>query len=643
MNKRIQYMILFFSIFSGITGCKKYLDVVPDNVATIENAFTLRASAEKYLFTCYTYLPRDGSFNTNPGFATADEVWYMYPSKDIGSGDGVRFWNIARGGQNVSSPLGNFWEGINGGRPLFTGIRDCNIFLENIHKVPDMDDFEKKRWSGEATFLKAYYHFLLARNYGPIPLVRKNMPIESETEEMRYFRSPVDSCFDYIMQLLDEADLNEQIPDRINGTEAQELGRITRAIIKAVKAKVMITAASPLFNGNSDYAGFKDSRGVMLFPTYNAAKWEKAAAACKEAIEFCESNGYSLYKFSAAAYPQMVAPIQVQLDLRGAVTDKETTNQEVIWANPNSRAGDIQRWSMPLIKAGTSGSGPKGIIAPPIKMAEMFFTKNGVPISQDITWPYSTRFNLRKSTFADRFYVGVNEETVELHYDREPRFYASLGFDRGIWWGNWNKNFDSTGLAFIRARKGETAARQGISNYSISGYWIKKLVNIATVCADDGAMTTVQYPWPEIRLADLYLMYSEALNEVHGPNEDVFKWINLVRLRAGIPSVQDAWTNYARENAKFNNKEGMREIIQLERAVELAFEGHRYWDLRRWKRAHIELNAPIKGWDIEQKDVAAYYREVVLFNQNFRLREYLWPISVNELLRNKNFVQNPGW
>jgi starch-binding outer membrane protein, SusD/RagB family len=77
--------------------------------------------------------------------------------------------------------------------------------------------------------------------------------------------------------------------------------------------------------------------------------------------------------------------------------------------------------------------------------------------------------------------------------------------------------------------------------------------------------------------------------------------------------------------------------------VELAFEGHRYWDLRRWKRAHIELNAPIKGWDIEQKDVAAYYREVVLFNQNFRLREYLWPISVNELLRNKNFVQNPGW
>ena len=643
MNIRKNIIILVFSLIGGLTGCKKYLDVVPDNVATIENAFSLRASAEKYLFTCFSYLPRDGHFNTNPGFATADEVWYMFPSRDIGTGDGVRFWNIARGGQNVSSPLGNYWEGTNGGRPLFTGIRDCNIFLDNIHKVPDMDDYEKERWKGEVIFLKAYYHFLLTRSYGPIPLIRSNLPIESETEEMRYFRSPVDSCFNYIVELLDQADANDQIPDRINGTEAQELGRITRAIIKSVKAKVLITAASPLFNGNADYAGFKDSRGVSLFPSYSADRWTKAEAACKEAIEFCESNGYMLYTYNSSVYPQMVAPIQVQLDLRGAVTDKETSNQEVIWANPNSRAGDLQRWSMPLIKAGTSGSGPKGIIAPPVKMAEMFYTKNGVPISQDITWPYNNRFNLRKSVFADRFYVGVNEETVELHYDREPRFYASLGFDRAIWWGNWNKNFDSTGLAIIRARKGETAARQGISNYSISGYWIKKLVALATVCADDGAMTTVQYPWPELRLADLYLLYSEALNEVHGPTEETFKWINKVRTRAGIPIVQDAWSQYARENAKYTSKEGLREIIQMERANELAFEGHRNWDLRRWKRSHIELNAPIKGWDIEQKDAAAYYREVVLYNQNFRLREYLWPLSVNELLRNRNFVQNPGW
>lgn len=643
MYKRKEICFLFISLLGVLTGCKKYLDVVPDNVATIENAFTLRTAAEKYLFTCYSYLPRDGHFNGNPGFASADEVWYMFPSKDIGSGDGVRIWNIARGAQNVSAPLANFWEGNSGGRPLFIGIRDCNIFLDNIHKVPDMDDYEKERWKGEVIFLKAYYHFLLTRCYGPIPLIRTNLPIESETEDMRYFRSPVDSCFDYVIELLNQADANQQIPDRVNGTEAQELGRITRTIIKSVKAKVLITAASPLFNGNPDYAGFKDKRGVSLFPTYDANKWVKAETACKEAIEFCEANGHMLYKYNSAVYPQMVAPIQLQLDIRGALSDKETTNQEIIWANPNSPAGDIQRWAMPLIKAGTSGSGPKGILAPPIKMAEMFFTKNGVPISQDITWPYNNRFNLRKAVFADRFHIGVNEETVEMHYDREPRFYASLGFDRGIWWGNWNKNFDSTGLAILRARKGETAARQGISNYSISGYWIKKLVGIATVCADDGAMTTVQYPWPELRLADLYLLYSEVLNEVHGPAEETFKWINLVRQRAGIPIVQDAWNNFARENAKYTSKEGLREIIQLERANELAFEGHRFWDLRRWKRSHIELNAPIKGWDIEQKDAAAYYREVVLFNQNFRLREYLWPISVTELLRNKNFVQNPGW
>ncbi len=630
-------------LVTGMVSCKKYLDVVPDGVATIENAFSLRSSAEKYLFTCYSYMPRNGHFNTNAAFATADEVWYMYPSKDIGSGDGVKFWNIARGGQNVNDPLGNYWEGTNGGRALFTGIRDCNTFLDNIGKVPDMDNFEKEQWKAEVTFLKAYYHFFLIRMYGPVPLGKKNLPIESDKDEVQVYRDPLDSCFNYVVQLLDEASTNPRLPDRVDGTEAVDLGRITRAIVKAFKAKVMVTAASPLYNGNPDYVGMKDKRGVSLFSSYNAQKWVKAVDACKDAIEFCAGMGYELYRYNTAATPMVVRDLKTQYDLRGAVTDKEVTNHEVIWHNSTSRASDIQRYAMANIKAATTGSGPKGIIAPPIKMAELFYTKNGVPINQDITWDYANRFALRKGTIEDKFQIGVNEDAPLLHFKREPRFYASLAFDRGIWYGNWDANYDTASIAFLKARKGESAARQGISNYSITGYWIKKLVNIATTTKNDGSMTTVTYPWPELRLADLYLLYSEALNEVGGPSEETFKWINLVRARAGIPSVEIAWSQYARENAKYTNKEGLRDIIQQERMIELAFEGQRFWDLRRWKRAHIELNAPIKGWDIEQKDPAAYNREVLLFNQTFTLREYLWPISVKELLRNKNLVQNPGW
>jgi hypothetical protein len=634
------FKLYILAIVLMSTGaCKKYLDVVPDNVATIDNAFTLRSSAERYLATCYSYMPRNGHFNDNPAMNTGDELWYMYPSKDIN----VNFWNIARGGQNASAPLGNFWEGTTSGRPLFTGLRDCNIFLDNIHKVPDMDRFEKERWSAEVTFLKAYYHFYLLRMYGPIPLVKKNLLVGSSTEAVKVYREPVDSCFNYIVQLLDEVMENEQLPDRIVGTEATELGRITKSIVLAFKARVLITAASPLFNGNTDYATMNDPKGgkALFNTTYDPQKWVRAAAACKEAIEFCHTNGYSLYHFAGAAY-NLVPQTRLQLDIRGAVTDKDM-NTEVIWHNTLSRATDVQRWSMPLINPGTSGSGPKGIIAPPIKMAELFYTKNGVPITQDITWDYGNRYALRKATNDERFYIKPNEETVQLHFDREPRFYADMGFDRGIWYGNWINNYDTTGLAVVRARKGETAARQGISNYSITGYWVKKLVSIATSCAADGAMTSVQYPWPEMRLSDLYLLYAEALNEVDGPTAEAFNWINQVRARAGLKTVEESWSTYARENTKYTTKAGLRDIIHQERLIELAFEGQRFWDLRRWKEAHIVLNQPIKGWDIEQLDASSYYKEVLLFNQTFRMREYFWPLSINELLINRNLVQNTGW
>lgn len=625
-------------ILGTFPGCQKYLDVVPDNVATIENAFTLRSSAEKYLFTCYSYLPRHGHFDWNPAFNAGDEVWYMFPSKDIN----VNFWNIARGNQNSSNPLGAFWEGINQGEPLFIALRDCNIFLDNIHKVPDMDRYEKEKWKAEATFLKAYFHFYLLRMYGPIPLVRTNLPISSSTEDVKVFREPFDTCVNYIVQLLDEADANEQLPDNVSSA-TDELGRINRAIVKAFKAKVLVTAASPLFNGNVDYAGFKDKRGTALFsPSFQQEKWVRAANACKDAIEFCHAQGYKLYTYTGP-YQIDTEVLPTQLSIRGSATDKEN-NQEVIWPNGVSRSSDMQRWAMPLINAGTSGSGPKGILAPPLKMAELFYTKNGVPIEEDKDWQGVNPFLLRKAVFSERFLIKAGEETVQLHFDREPRFYANLGFDRGIWHGNWANNYDTLpGLATVRARKGETAARQGISNFSGTGYWIKKLVSLQTTAASDGALTYSIYPWPEMRLADLYLMYSEALNEVNGPGEETMHWIDQVRARAGLQSVEASWTAHAVENAKFATKEGLRDIIQRERLIELAFEGQRFWDLRRWKKSHIMLNTPIKGWDIEQVDPASYYKEVLLYNQTFYLRDYLWPISVNELLTNRNLVQNPGW
>jgi hypothetical protein len=302
---------------------------------------------------------------------------------------------------------------------------------------------------------------------------------------------------------------------------------------------------------------------------------------------------------------------------------------------------------MPILASGAvSSSGPKGILAPPIKMAELFYTKNGVPITEDKTWDYAGRYQLKTATGADTFYVKKNEQTVKLHFDREPRFYADLAFDRGVWFGNWVNNYSVSNMLYVKARRAEYAARQGVSNFSVTGYWIKKLINMGTVGAADGNVTGSNqnpYPWPEIRLADLYLLYAEALNEVNGPTPEALQWIDAVRDRAGLKGVAYSWDNFSNQPAKYTTKNGLRDIIHQERLIELAFEGQRFWDLRRWREAHIVLNAPIKGWSTEQQDPAAYYKPVVQWTQTFKLRDYFWPIDQDEILRNKKLVQNPGW
>ena len=138
-------------------------------------------------------------------------------------------------------------------------------------------------------------------------------------------------------------------------------------------------------------------------------------------------------------------------------------------------------------------------------------------------------------------------------------------------------------------------------------------------------------------------MYAEALNEFSGPSPDVYQYVNLVRERAGLGTVQSSWENFSKNKAKYQNKDGLREIIRQERAIELAFEGHRFWDLRRWKKSVEEMNQPVFGWDVGQSDAAQYYKPKVIFNQTFKTRDYFWPIKESDMLVDRNLVQSPGW
>ncbi|TCD00168.1 RagB/SusD family nutrient uptake outer membrane protein [Pedobacter psychroterrae] len=632
MNKLIKITLILVAVCT-LGACKKFLDITPDNVATIDYAFRLRSTAERYLFSCYNYMPALGAFDSNVANAAGDEFW-------LPVNHGSNAWKIARGGQSKANSYMNYWQGNNGGKDLYQGIRECNIFLDNINKVPDLADFEKARWEAEVKFLKAYYHYYIFRMYGPVPIIKVNVPVDASIEEVYPARAPIDSCVNYMVQLLDEAIPN--LPERIDN-EVSELGRITRAIAMSIKAEILVTAASPLFNGNPDYAGFKDPEGTLLFSqSFDPKKWERARDAAKEAVEFSESLGHKLYVFNPAFFQYKISDtIKIQMNIRNALAEK--WNPEIIWGNTNSMVGSLQNQSTPrgLDPARVSNSTTNGNIAPPLKIAEMFYSSNGVPIREDKSFDYAGRFKLRSVTAPYKRYLQEGYVTASLNFDREPRFYADLGFDGGVWYGQGLFD-DAKNMLFVSAKKGQPATAQNESSYSVTGYWPKKLVNFNNVIGET-TYTVQTYPWPMIRLANMYLLYAEAENEVSGPNSVVYNYVNQVRARAGLFSVQDSWSNYSNNPTKYTTQIGMREILHQERLIELAFEGQRFWDLRRWKKAGEELNKPITGWDLIQEDAASYYRERVIYNQTFTARDYLWPLPESELLSNKRINQNPGW
>lgn len=632
-----EFYLLLLLVFTAI-GCKKYLDIVPDNVATIDLAFKMRADAEKYLFTVYNNLPSFGSDGADPGFLTGDEFAIIYPVfRDINP----QMYRIARGEQNIVSPIANFWDG-----KYFSALRECNIFLENVDKVRDLNSLDKKRWIAEVKFLKAYYHYYLLRMYGPIPIIKENLPISASVEEVKVKRQHVDSVFNYTVSLIDEAiaDLPTVLP-----LEFSELGRITKPIAMSIKAEILMTAASPLYNGNPNYANFKNKTGEPLFSTTaDPEKWKKAAEACRLAIEACHGNGHKLYEFVPRTVSSRLSDTtQLLMSIRAAVTEK--WNSELIWGASNSTGGG-SRGFQSLSQARLSpftGTIPNesiaSMLAPPLHIAEMFYSKNGVPIEEDKEYKYATRFTaLRQALASERYYIKQGYTTAQLNFDREPRFYADLGFDGSIWYGH-GKNDDSNTWV-LEAKLGQTGGRQGASMYSVTGYWPKKLANYNNVINDPVQQYLVEgYPFPIMRLADLYLLYAEALNESEGPTEEVYRWLDLVRKRAGLKGVVESWTTYSSRPAKFSTKDGLREIIHRERLIELVFEGKRFWDIRRWKVAENYLQRNINGWDIAQRETVNYYRVRSIFTSSFSLKDYFWPISENSLIVNPNLVQNPGW
>jgi hypothetical protein len=615
--------------------------VVPDDgIPTVETAFNMRSEAQKYLYTCYSYMPHDGEIGTDPAILGGDEYWTVVDPIDVTFSDAM--FRIARGLQNASSPLGgSTWDN------LYRALRDCNIFLEKIVTVPNLPEWEKIQWIAEVKFLKAYYHFYLVRMYGPIPVIRENLPITATPDQVKVSRNTVDECFDYIVELLNEA-IPDLPPVILNPTD--EMGRITKPAAAALKAKALVTAASPLFNNNSDQATLINKDGTRLFgvnsnPATVAAKWDSATVACREAIQICHDANLALYQYQTIS--NLSDTIMKELTIRNAFT--EEWNSGIIWANSQSRStATTQEHAVLNLEAVRFPDEwiLYGHLNPPVKIAEMYYTDHGVPVEEDKSWQGVDPYALRTGTDAERYYIKKDYTTIQLHFEREPRFYATLGFDGGMWYGHRIYGNNPDEYFYIACRYGGINQKRDANGGPITGYFWKKCVHFQNVQSSMGSYSTTTYPWPVIRLADLYLLYAEALNEAEGPNGansgELFKYIDLVRKQAGLEGVKYSWDTYA-NNKKYDNQEGMRQIIRRERLIELSLEGQRFWDVRRWKTAPEEYAKGMKGYIVTERDPAKFYQPIPLFDQKFAIKDYFWPIATSVIENNRNIIQNIGW
>lgn len=667
------YYLFTFILLSSLTGCNRYLDILPDDKPVLEDAFKDKYNAEKYLFTCYNSLPNVVNPMNTLGISGGGDIIYSEKNTGGGFSAGPPATQMAfLKGNNVANPYVNFWDGLNGAsKNIWQGIRHCNIFLEHIRVEDggprDLDDMTRAKWIAEVKAIKAYLHFYLFQLYGPIPIVDKVIPISAKGDELAIYREPVDKVIDYIVGTLDEA--IEDLPNISELDIVSEYGRFTKTIALSIKAKALIFAASPLFNNNNNYNGFKDKRGVELFPFGDSkARWERALAACDAAVRAAEADGAAILittdggnnAIRGINSTNINDTTKAMVSLRQAVT--ESWNTEVIWA-VNESTTVLQRWATMLSNdeyfnlAGSGGADIGQRQSPTLNVVELFYSSNGVPIEEDADWETEGWYNNRYQTqlpdaMHSKYFIKQGQETAILHFNRSLRFYASVGFDGGIWEGREKPLSEASFPNMMRHFGSGFKHSEAYGGYPFAGYLAKKLSHLKTTYTESRiTLMREDYSFPIIRLADMYLLLSECLNEVGGPTQtdsqghNAFYYLDIIRARVGMEGVVQSWSKYAspRFKSKPETANGLRQIIRRERLNELAFEGHFYYDVRRWSLAEEMFNKPILGWNKDGENKADFYNVRVLLQPRFSMKDYLMPIRTNTLLQNKSLVQNPGW
>lgn len=512
------------------------------------------------------------------------------PTRDKGGNSSLEnYRNGNLSADNIASLDGSAWEGS------YTGIRKANVLLEKLEGYPastQLSEREMKAMKAEARLLRAYFYFELVKRWGGVPLLGDKVYNYDENWDVP--RSTLKECADYILSEIDEKvetscykDLYEAMAIPTTGVE-NHVGRVNQGVAKALASRLKLYLASPLFQEKMK------AEGVTALPT-----WQEAADAAKEVIDLGVYDLlYTKNEDNATAG---------FLALFG--DDKSFPNKEVIMLKESTTSTTLETNNSPC---GYQRNKCKGLTSPSQNLVDAFLMKDGRTIEE------------AKET-------GDYDEQ-NPYANRDPRLTYTIFYNGSTWLKRGVQTYNG---GLDRSRKPGLFTTQ-------TGYYLRKFLGLNEDKADNSTFNGAYHSYQIFRYAEILLNYAEALNEADAEanKATIENCLIQLRKRAGIEAGDGARYGLP-ENW---GQEAMRKIIRNERRIELAFEEHRFWDIRRWKIAEEVMNEPVRGVEItKQADGTFRYKEVNVRTSSFEEKMYWYPIPRKEMEGNTKLTQNPGW
>lgn len=596
MKKSI-YIFLTVCGLLYATSCQKdFLDVQPLDQFAEEAVWKDPALIQTFVNNIYAGIPH--GFHALMLSSLVDESMAVWD------------WETSNATKSLITPsyYGVWDEGFwTGGRfkgmnwtNSYKNIRACNLFMEKIEEAPFEDAELKERLIGEVHFLRAYLYHNLVSLYGGVPVITEAYSLKAD---FAVPRDTYEACINFISQECDKAAALLPLTQ-----EGANRGRATKGAALTLKSRALLYAASDLFNNPSWAAGYANPELISYVGGDRTARWQAAKDAAKAVIDL---GIYSLHKADPAPGDSTAR------NYAEVFLSKETS--EDIYVQYFLQRTD-QGWDAynPGLYNGPNGYHNWGGNIALGQLVDDYEMKDG------------TRFNWNNPTHA-----------ADPYKNRDPRFYASILYEGAQWRKRPSDVIASDPVGIIQVgywEKPGGVITPGLDtrkspiedwNGTYTGYYMRKFLDPAI----DAQYVKQDLPWRYMRYGEVLLNYAEACIAL-GQEAEARQYINMVRKRAGMPETNESGQDLVN---RYRN----------ERRIELAYEDHRYFDVRRWMIApQAYTNA--EGVDVRYKllpnnttATKPTFSVIEVQDRAWNDRAYLLPIKLDELNRNDKLIQNP--